>query len=403
MDVEGRVKINNSDNAVSPTNGGAFTVVGGGAIGKDFYIGGDMYCNNYLAAYVNEDMGVFLNQVDGIIGIGGSAIDDSVIFNTTKPATGEGGDDVDGADAGVVIEGGLVVRDKVIAKEFVGDGLGAGPGSIVIWGGPIPNIPDKFLLCDGASYSRTAEDGLYAKLFEAIGYTHGGSGDTFNVPDLRERFVAGAGGDNPAVAGGSYAIADVGGLNTVALTEAELPTHAHSIDSVSIPHSHNANTSIDSSDASHGHNGNANGGDHSHGGNTDGNGGHSHTGGTNSNGGHTHNYSGVKNNTVEFGNRSQRAAESGTEGRTTESAGDHSHTFATNNNGNHSHSFNTNNNSHGHGITVNSNNANHSHNSNTSVDQESPTHNHTIGNVGSNVAHENRPPYMALCYIIQIK
>lgn len=53
------------------------------------------------------------------------------------------------------------------------------------------NIPEGFLLCNGAAVSRTD----YARLFEAIGTIYGaGDGETtFNLPDLRDRFIEGAG------------------------------------------------------------------------------------------------------------------------------------------------------------------------------------------------------------------
>lgn len=45
-----------------------------------------------------------------------------------------------------------------------------------------------WLLCDGKSYPTT---GTYANLFKAIGYTYGGSGGSFNVPNLGGYFVRG--------------------------------------------------------------------------------------------------------------------------------------------------------------------------------------------------------------------
>lgn len=59
---------------------------------------------------------------------------------------------------------------------------------IKIW--PSSTIPDGFLLCNGSAVSRTT----YANLFSKIGTTFG-SGDgstTFNVPDLRDRYIIGA-------------------------------------------------------------------------------------------------------------------------------------------------------------------------------------------------------------------
>ena len=77
------------------------------------------------------------------------------------------------------------------------------PGTILSFGGaPDVDQPQGYLPCDGRAVDRTT----YADLFAAIG-TAWGSGDgstTFNVPDLRGRFLrgqdAGAGRD-PDVAG----------------------------------------------------------------------------------------------------------------------------------------------------------------------------------------------------------
>lgn len=48
----------------------------------------------------------------------------------------------------------------------------------------------RTLLCDGTSYSTS----LYPDLFAAIGYSFGGSGSNFNVPDFRGRFLRGVDG-----------------------------------------------------------------------------------------------------------------------------------------------------------------------------------------------------------------
>lgn len=47
--------------------------------------------------------------------------------------------------------------------------------------------PSGFLKCNGASLSTST----YANLFGAIGYSYGGSGSNFNVPDMRGYFVRG--------------------------------------------------------------------------------------------------------------------------------------------------------------------------------------------------------------------
>lgn len=49
------------------------------------------------------------------------------------------------------------------------------------------NAPSGYVVCDGASYQVSA----YPDLFAAIGYTFGGAGGAFRVPDLRGMFIRG--------------------------------------------------------------------------------------------------------------------------------------------------------------------------------------------------------------------
>lgn len=79
--------------------------------------------------------------------------------------------------------------------------------------------PRGYLYCDGSGYDVT----LYADLSNAIGYTFGGSGSTFNVPDLRGRTIFGVNGTSFA------AIADVSGAETHTLVEANVPAHTHTV------------------------------------------------------------------------------------------------------------------------------------------------------------------------------
>lgn len=53
---------------------------------------------------------------------------------------------------------------------------------------PTDNLPAGWILCDGSFYSTT----LYPLLFSKIGYTYGGSGTSFRVPDLRGEFIRSA-------------------------------------------------------------------------------------------------------------------------------------------------------------------------------------------------------------------
>lgn len=66
-------------------------------------------------------------------------------------------------------------------------GFVAPVGSMIMFGGT--TAPEGWLLCNGASVSTTT----YAELFAAIGYTYGGSGGSFNLPDMRGAVPRGAG------------------------------------------------------------------------------------------------------------------------------------------------------------------------------------------------------------------
>ena len=62
------------------------------------------------------------------------------------------------------------------------------PGTILPYGGM--SAPPGYLMCDGASYSKT---GTYEALFAAISTNYGAPDETsFNVPDLRGMFLRGA-------------------------------------------------------------------------------------------------------------------------------------------------------------------------------------------------------------------
>ena len=52
---------------------------------------------------------------------------------------------------------------------------------------PVSSVPSGFLECNGASLSTST----YSSLFAVIGYTYGGSGGSFRLPDLRGEFIRG--------------------------------------------------------------------------------------------------------------------------------------------------------------------------------------------------------------------
>lgn len=91
-------------------------------------------------------------------------------------------------------------------------------GSFQWWAGTEDTIPDNWLLCDGSSLDTTA----YAELFAAIGYTYGGSGSSFNIPDLYSQGVV-------AARTGGFALGDSGGNGSVTLSVSNLPAHSHDV------------------------------------------------------------------------------------------------------------------------------------------------------------------------------
>lgn len=107
-------------------------------------------------------------------------------------------------------------------------------GFIMDYAGNTP--PAGWLQCAGQAVSRST----YAKLFLAIGtlYGVGDGATTFNLPDLRGRAVFGKDDMNGSAAnrlttasGGvdGATVGAVGGSQAVTLTEAQMPSHSHSV------------------------------------------------------------------------------------------------------------------------------------------------------------------------------
>lgn len=92
----------------------------------------------------------------------------------------------------------------------------------------------KFIQCNGAGISTTT----YATLFALIGYTYGGSGGTFNLPDLRGRY--------PVSVGSHTDVSSLGKNDGVALANRKMK-HGHTINNGS--HSHTWSGSLTSGGA----------------------------------------------------------------------------------------------------------------------------------------------------------
>ena len=200
-----------------------------------------------------------------------------------------------------------------------GGGLGGGgdsfpSGGIILWSGAANAIPTGWVLCDGQN----------------------------STPDLRNRFVVGA--------GDSYAVDATGG----------------SADATLVSHTHGS-----------GNLGTGNAGSHSHSGNTNNTGDHSHSGNTNNTGSHAHRW-GTDDSDGASGAGNPDANGGQSWKAWTDDQGSHSHNVNTNNSGSHSHNINTN------------NTGDHSHNVNGDT-----------ASSGSSATGANLPPYYALCYIMK--
>lgn len=129
---------------------------------------------------------------------------------------------VNDPDERLDVDGNAKVRGILFAQTIQmtqTNGAGAVPqGAIIMWSGSPTNIPHGYALCNGNN----------------------------GTPDLRDRFVVGA--------GGGYAAGSTGGQNEVTLSEAQTPlrTHNHSVNittSTGGNHDHNSSISVNQNDA----------------------------------------------------------------------------------------------------------------------------------------------------------
>jgi microcystin-dependent protein len=110
----------------------------------------------------------------------------------------------------------------------IGDGVTAwnspgGPAPVGLPSGVISQFagstaPTGYLLCQGQTLSTTT----YSNLFSVIGYTYGGGGADFKVPDLQSRIPVGKGPDTEF-----DALGETGGAKSVTLSSSQIPAHSH--------------------------------------------------------------------------------------------------------------------------------------------------------------------------------
>ena len=197
----------------------------------------------------------------------------------------------------------------------------------MLWYGSVASIPSGWVLCDGNN----------------------------STPDLRERFVVGAGGNNSTVSGNGYSVNDKGGF-----TDATLVSHSHTINN----HTHSFSGS-----ASHSHTINN----------------HTHTfSATTGSDSHSHSYSSANHPSSSGPEQDQSG---GPENRTQFNVG------KTTGSDSHSHSVS--------GTTGNpSNTGTNSQTVSISGNTGNPSNTGT-NSQGSSATNKNLPPYYALCYIMK--
>jgi len=103
---------------------------------------------------------------------------------------------------------------------------GLNTGLIIPWSAS--TAPSGFLECDGSSISTTT----YANLFAVVGYTYGGSGASFLLPDLRDRTAVHKSGTKSfASTGGANTVTPTGNIagstGATTLTTNQIPAHTH--------------------------------------------------------------------------------------------------------------------------------------------------------------------------------
>lgn len=158
------------------------------------------------------------------------------IWNTTTGAYTvsvlNGSSDTGG---GVVVPQGIIVPIVLTAGQAYYDNYqSVPPGTILHYAGG--TAPPGFTFTTGASLSTTT----YSLLFNAIGYTYGGSGSSFNIPDTRGIVLAAADNMGGSAAGRltGYVLGTSGGSQNVALSTGQLPAHNHAITDPGHTHGH---------------------------------------------------------------------------------------------------------------------------------------------------------------------
>ncbi len=157
-----------------------------------------------------------IREVNETITISPNNYENAYTTRTLYPGMGSNGADTYTWGAFIRIDGELTLKDIVVQMLNLNENIISIKnnsqftfvrGMIMLWYGRIYDIPDGWVLCDGRTCTI--------------------KGETFKVPDLREKFVMGAYSDDPA-SGHAYPDKEGGVTRTmVTLTVDNLPGHHH--------------------------------------------------------------------------------------------------------------------------------------------------------------------------------
>lgn len=170
------------------------------------------------------------------------AVSGSDISPFSQPIESISGRSLASIDGARLTEG-TVTGDKIangsISLADLADSLKASllpTGSVVPFAGS--TAPSGFLLCQGQAVSRSTYSALYAVLGNTYGA--GDNSTTFNLPDMRGRVPMGV-GQGPSLTNRALGAKD--GVESVSLTQAQMPVHTHSASTRGAgAHNHNGTT-----------------------------------------------------------------------------------------------------------------------------------------------------------------
>ena len=129
----------------------------------------------------------------------------------------------DASNWGNVLNATTTAIDSVV---YANQQAGVPIGAIMMWAGALP-APANWFGCKGQSIATAT----YPALFAVIGYTYGGGGANFNLPNFQDLFPIGA--STARVLGAT------GGFATITLDATMIPNHAHT--ATQGTHSHGVN------------------------------------------------------------------------------------------------------------------------------------------------------------------